>query len=422
MDNQKLSGKVKLAGILAASFIAFAPVVDAQAKPGKNQAPLETEKPAEQSPWQRYGNWPKADWSAFNTLRETKSPPVPAQPQLVYGPVEDGNPANGKKLVADRSKGGSCFACHIFPGASFPGNVGPDLSTIGAQGRTDWYLYNYINDPRVFNPNSMMVAWGTQKILNEQEIHDIVAYLKTLKNPAKLSDLDDPAKRPLPKPTANYLDPTENPALFELDHGKDLFNKPGPTGKSCASCHAKPEKEFKNWAATMPRWEPRIKKVLNTEEFLTRHGRATTGDDFLMESGENSALSIYVRRFALGQPINIQVKTKEEKAALKRGEELANRKIGQLNLACSECHGAGKGADHWIRGQFLPPLARLVGRHPYWRTSQGEVWTIRKRLQWCGVAIRANELPPDAPEYGDLEYYLTYISNGKKIDGPGIGH
>lgn len=420
MDNQKLSGRVKLAGILAAFIAGLVPYAGgAQDKPAKGPAPLEMDNPAAPSPWKRYGNWPQTDWKEFNTLRTLASPP-PAKFQKIDKLVQ-GDPEKGKKLVADRSRGGSCLACHVLPGATLPGNVAPDLSAVGSWGRTDEYLFDYIYDPRSVNPNSIMPPWGTHKIFTPDEIKDIVAYLNTLKGPTAFKDrLDDPAKRPLPQPTADYLDPTENPAMFELDRGNAIYHSKGRNGKACVDCHARPEVEFKNWAATMPRYEPRMKKVLNTEEFLTRHARATTGDDFPMQGEENTALSIYVRFFSHGQPINVQFKTPDEKAAAKRGEDLMYRKIGQLNLACTDCHRQGE--NKWIRGQFLTGSKGQVGRHPYWRTSQGEIWTLLKRFQWCGVAIRGNELPPDASEYGDLEYYLTSLSNGKKIDGPGIGH
>lgn len=396
--------------------LGFAMNAGAAGKP----APLEMEKSAAPDPWQRYPEWAKTDWKDFNTMRKDAAPPAPAKPQLVT-PIDDGNAENGKKLAQDRTRVGGCMACHVLPGVTLSGNVGPDLSTIGAAGRSDFYLYNYIYDARVFNPNTMMPPWGLHKVYNETEIRDMVAYLKTLKTPEVFKDeKDNPLKRPKSVPVGNYLDPTENPAMFEKDKGEALYSKAGPSGKSCASCHAKPEKEFKNWAATMPRYEPRMKKVLNTEEFLTRHARVTTGENYLMQSAENDALSIYVRHFAHGQKINVKAKTADEKAAMKRGEVLTKRKIGQLNFACTDCHGLG--ADKWIRGQFLPTLNNLVGRHPYWRTSQGSIWTMRKRFQWCGVATRGSELPPDATEYGDLEFYFTSLSNGKKVDGPGIGH
>jgi len=415
-EQNNLKAQLTLMAATMCLSLGFAMNAGAAGKP----APLEMEKPAAPEPWERYPGWNATDWKDYNTMRKDATVPAPLKPQLVT-PIDDGNAENGKKLVVQRDRSGGCIACHALPGETLPGDIGPDLSAIGAAGRSDFYLYNYIYDARVFNPNSMMPPWGSHKIYNDAEIRDMVAYLKTLKTPAVYkSDNEDPKKRPKAKPVGDYLDPTENPAMFEKDKGEALFSKVGASGKSCASCHAKPEKEFKNWAATMPRYEPRMKKVLNTEEFLTRHARATTGENYLMQSANNDALSIYVRHFGHGQKINVTAKTADEKAAMKRGEALTKRKLGQMNFACTDCHG--QGANKWIRGQFLPELKNLVGRHPYWRTSQGSIWTMRKRFQWCGVAGRASELPPDATEYGDLEYYFTSLSNGKKVDGPGIGH
>ena len=47
---------------------------------------------------------------------------------------------------------------------------------------------------------------------------------------------------------------------------------------------------------------------------------------------------------------------------------------------------------------------------------------IRKRLQWCQVAIWADDLPPDASEYGELELYLAAQNAGQKLSVPGIRH
>jgi hypothetical protein len=57
---------------------------------------------------------------------------------------------------------------------------------------------------------------------------------------------------------------------------------------------------------------------------------------------------------------------------------------------------------------------------PTYRTSRSEPWVLRRRLAWCNVAIRTNELPPDVPEYGDLELHLAARNNGKPLDVPGI--
>ena len=172
----------------------------------------------------------------------------------------------------------------------------------------------------------------------------------------------------------------------------------------------------------MPRYEPRMKKVLNVEEFITRHARATTGADYPMQSEDNIALSIYLKNLANGQPFKVDTRSPGAKEAAARGKALMQRKIGQLNFACIDCHSPEKGANKWIRGQWLTESRGQTAHFPTWRTSRSEIWDLRKRFQWCGVAIRANELPPDAPEYGDLELYLTSLNNGEKLSVPGIRH
>ncbi|MEW5891801.1 MAG: sulfur oxidation c-type cytochrome SoxA [Pseudomonadota bacterium] len=394
--------------------------LEAAAKGGK-AVPLELEKPASATPWARYSDWPKTDWNQYNTLAALVSPPYAAPPKL-EGPI-GGDAKNGEKLAFDRGRGGSCVACHVMGQTtpSLPGNVGPDLSTIGTWGRSDEWLFNYVYDPRSVNPHSVMPPWGAHKVFSENEIKDIVAFLKTLKEPAKFNDpLDDPSRRPEPKETRDNLDPFVNSAMDALEQGRSLYARPGPNGKACASCHAKPERQFRTWAATMPRYEPRLKKVLGVEEFVTRHARATTGDDFLMQSAENIALAIYLRHLANGAPIRVDTKSAGARQAIARGQELFARKVGQLHFSCNDCHSIG--ANKWIRGQWLTGQVGQMAHFPTWRTSRGEIWDLRKRFQWCNVAIRANELPPDAAEYGDLELALSAVNNGQKLNVPGIRH
>jgi sulfur-oxidizing protein SoxA len=113
------------------------PLVSAQAPAQSGgPAPLATGD-ASARPWKRYSGWPTRDTADFNTLADQHlSPPVPTQPRKLDGPIT-GDPAIGAKLVADRTRGGSCLACHIMGqagNADLPGNVGPDLSEIGNAG------------------------------------------------------------------------------------------------------------------------------------------------------------------------------------------------------------------------------------------------------------------------------------------------
>jgi L-cysteine S-thiosulfotransferase len=303
-----------------------------------------------------------------------------------------------------------------------PGNVGPDLSEIGKAGRTDQWLFNYVFDPRVYNPQSVMPPWGKHGFYSEGEIRDIVVFLKTLKTSANFADpLDDPEKRPRPVEDRDASDPFVNPAVDRIDVGAALFKKPGPRGQQpCLGCHADPKSAFRTWAAEMPRWEPRLGKVLGVEEFIARHARATTGADFAMESQDNVDMSIYLHNLANGQAIKVDLSTPEAEAAYRRGVALSELKIGQFDFSCIDCHQ--KSANKWLRGQWLGEARGQYDHFPVWRTSRSEIWDIRRRFQWCNVQVRADELPPDAVEYGELELYLRKANEGLKLSSPNIRH
>ncbi len=416
-----VAGGLAVAAVIVASALLFTNGVSAQS--AKRAPQLETKDDASARPWKRYAGWPARDEAKFNTLGNLASPPPPTAPRKLSAPI-DGDAKKGAELVADRNRGGSCLACHTMGpagGAALPGNVGPDLSELGNAGREDEWLFNYVYDARVYNPDTVMPPWGGHGIFNDQEIGDIVVFLKTLKSPAPYkTELDNPDKRPAPVEKRDNLDPIENPGMWAVDKAQELWKQKSSIGFSCNTCHSEPKETFKTWAASMPKWEPRLNKVLGVEEFVTRHTKATTGDVWLMETDENRAMAVYLRYLANGTPIAIDTSSADSKAAIERGKALSQRKVGELNFACTDCHG--KSANHWIRGQWLGEPKGQFDHFPTWRTSLLAIWDIRQRFQWCQVNIRADELPPDAKEYGDLEIYLASQNDGLKLNVPGIRH
>ena len=206
---------------------------DAANAQAKKEAPLETKEDAAVRPWKRYAGWPTRDYSKYNTLGNVASPPAPKEPRKISGPIT-GDPKKGAEMVADRNRGGSCLACHVMGsagGANLPGNVAPDLSEIGNAGREDEWLFNYIYDARVYNPETVMPPWGSHGFFDDQEINDMVAFLKTLKSPAVFkTELDDPTKRPPPVEKRDNLDPIENPAMWAVDKAQEFGSRRGPPG------------------------------------------------------------------------------------------------------------------------------------------------------------------------------------------------
>jgi L-cysteine S-thiosulfotransferase len=118
-----------------------------------------------------------ADWPCYSYTLPCGSIPTRA-PRMVEAPTGlKGDPDRGRALAHDRRKG-NCLTCHIMQGGTQPGTVGPDLSRYGTWGRTEGETYARIFDPRAFLPHTAMPPFGTNELLTEQEVMDIVIYLQ----------------------------------------------------------------------------------------------------------------------------------------------------------------------------------------------------------------------------------------------------
>jgi sulfur-oxidizing protein SoxA len=375
----------------------------------------------------RYRGWPKGDFSAFRTYAYGDARPEPSVEEAAPPAGLTGDARRGRALFLSRAKG-PCTGCHLVPGADVwpAGNVGPDLSAIGSRGLTDAYLYTQVYDPRVTFPKTTMPPWGTTHALTPQEIADIVAYLQTLKGPvAAETDADrNPATRRRSTGFGDNLDPTNNPAVLLAEGAERLWTERGPAGKACADCHdGGVDRAMRGVAARYPRFVKAYTRVMSVEDLLTVHGPERTGRAFPMESADNIHLATRIRMASNGLPVAVDLASPEARAALARGEASFHKRVGQRNHACADCHTPERGANKFLGGRWLADVTEGLSRHfPTWRTSQNQVWDMRKRMQWCMTPLGMNMLPADAIEYAELELYLTSFDQGKPLSVPGIRH
>ncbi len=78
--------------------------------------------------------------------------------------------------------GGNCFACHqLDPKEVSFGTLGPSLAAYGRERKYDAaaikYAYTKIYNSQAVVPCSNMPRFGTNKVLTEQQIKDVLAYL-----------------------------------------------------------------------------------------------------------------------------------------------------------------------------------------------------------------------------------------------------
>lgn len=375
----------------------------------------------------RYKGWTTKDYGAFRTYAYGDQRPEPPVTRATMPAGVTGDAAKGRALFMSRAKA-PCTGCHLVPGDDVwpAGNVGPDLSAIGDRGLSDEYLYAQVYDARSTFPNTTMPPWGATGAFTPEEIVHLVAYLQTLKGPARAErDAErDPKTRKKPVGFGDNLDPTNNPAVVLAEGAADLWMAPGPSGQSCAACHPTgPETAMKGVATRYPKFMKSAGRVVSIEDWLTAHGPATTGRPMLAQSGDNLTMAMLIRMASNGMPLAVDVHGTDAQAAFERGKASFYRRVGERNHSCADCHVPDKGANKFLGGRVLADVSAGVTRHfPTWRTSQSEVWDIRKRFQWCMPPLGMNMLAADAVEYAELELYLASFDNGKPMSVPGIRH
>ena len=375
----------------------------------------------------RYKGWTTRDFAAFRTYAYDDTRPEPSVQKAAPPAGVTGDAKKGRALFMARAKG-PCTGCHLIPGDDVwpAGNVGPDQSTMSDRKLPDAYLYQLIYDPRVVFPNTSMPPWGTAGVFKPDEIVHLVVYLQTLKGP--LPPEKDPNRNPFtrkkPVGFGDNLDPTNNPGVLLAEGAEALWAAKGPAAKACADCHAGGAgRAMKGVATRYPKFVTAHGRVMSIEDFLTVHGPETTGRPFPAQSADNLNMTMLIKMASNGMPVAIDTQSPEARAALARGKATFNRRVGERNHACADCHTPEKGANKFLGGRLLGNVTDGLTKHfPLWRTSQGEVWDMRKRFQWCMTPLGMNMLPADAVEYAELEMFLTTFDRGKPLSVPGIRH
>jgi sulfur-oxidizing protein SoxA len=205
------------------------------------------------------------------------------------------------------------------------------------------------------------------------------------------------------------------PYDFSLDLGKEMFSTPFKNGKSYADC-------FPNQGIGIrqnyPYFDAGEGKVVTLELALNRCREANGEAPLSYVKDEMAALTAYMAFTSRGKPFDIKIPSDPRAlAAYQNGKRYFYTRRGQLNFSCASCHVQNPGER--IRAEILAPALGILNAMPIYRSEWGGMGTISRRFVTCNIQTRGVPLEPQADEYRDLEYYLSYVSNGLPISGPG---
>ena len=210
------------------------------------------------------------------------------------------------------------------------------------------------------------------------------------------------------------MDDFENPAFVFVDQGVDLFDKvEGSEGKACASCH-EDVADFAGLRPTLPRME---NGELVTMEDLVNECRTDRmgAEPWKYSGGQMTSVTALIGLQSRGMSINVAVDG-DAAPFFERGKDLYYQRVGQLDMACSNCHEDNYGvmirADHLSQGQ--------INGFPVYRLKNTKLNGSHSRFKGCIRDTRAETYSAGSPEFVALELYVASRGNGLSVEGPSV--
>ncbi len=210
------------------------------------------------------------------------------------------------------------------------------------------------------------------------------------------------------------LDDFDNPGFVFVDKGIDLFNAvDGSEGKSCASCH-EDVAEFAGLRASLPRVVDG--KLQTLEEIVNAERVNKMGAEPWKWSGtEMTSVTALISLQSRGMPVSVKVDG-DAAPFWEKGKELYYTRVGQLDLACANCHEDNFGkmirADRLSQGQ--------INGFPTYRLKNAKLNSVHARFKGCMKNVRAKPYKEGSDEFKALELYVASRGAGLSVESPSV--
>ena len=210
------------------------------------------------------------------------------------------------------------------------------------------------------------------------------------------------------------MDDFDNPAFVFVEQAEDLWDKvDGAAGKACSSCH-EDVAEFAGLRTQLPRVDD---GELVTMENLINECRTERmeAEPWKWSKGNMTAMTALIGFQSRGMPMNVAIDG-DAAPFWEKGKELYYTRVGQLDMACSNCHEDNYGmmirADHLSQGQ--------VNGFPTYRLKNAKLNSIHGRFKGCMKNIRATPFKEGGDEFKALELYLASRGQGLSVETPSV--
>ncbi|MDM5146894.1 sulfur oxidation c-type cytochrome SoxA [Candidatus Persebacteraceae bacterium Df01] len=198
-----------------------------------------------------------------------------------------------------------------------------------------------------------------------------------------------------------------------IEKGEALYHTPFANGKGYPDCFGDGKVRH-----NYPYFDDNAGEVV-TLEWAINQCRETNGETALKwERGGITALSAYMAHVSRGARFDIKVQSEAALAAYEEGKRFYYSKRGYLNNSCATCHVQGAGTK--VRTEVLHPALGEVTHWPNFRLKWDHIATLHKRIRACHRDQGAKHFKAQSSPYRNVEYFMTFMSNGLPVNGPGV--
>jgi sulfur-oxidizing protein SoxA len=206
------------------------------------------------------------------------------------------------------------------------------------------------------------------------------------------------------------------PYEFAIESGEALWNHPLAGDAVYADCFQGPVDEIR---AAYPLFDVARATVITLDVAINDCRERLGAPPYAYDSDELISITAYLAFAARGKTVETRIPDDQPGAleAYDEGKRFYYSKRGQLNFACADCHVTSVGL--YVRADRLSASLGHPTHFPVYRSKLGAMITLHQRFAGCVRDVRAKPFNLQSREFRNLEYFLSYMSNGLEFNGPG---
>jgi sulfur-oxidizing protein SoxA len=243
-----------------------------------------------------------------------------------------------------------------------------------------------------------------------------LALLAALTIPAVAQEIRPGSAFLSPEMRRQQDDEARNPGFLWVEQGQELFSRRGGEAPACLACHADPRQSLRGAATRYPQVDRASGALINLEGRIEQcRVERQKQPAFGYESQELLALTAYVASRSRGLPVAVSAEG-AAKPFFEAGKDFYERRQGQLNLSCRQCHDDLTGRK--LRGDTI---SHGTGTgYPAYRLEWNGLGSLHRRLRACSLGVRATQFDYGSPDYLALELFLAVRAKGLPVEAPAL--